>query len=73
MLGCWQGVTAIGAIIMLRQVGVVGEGPGDKTGYMDDPIRYGVILTTFWGVVGFLVGVVAALQLASQNSMLNPI
>jgi cytochrome c oxidase cbb3-type subunit 1 len=26
------------------------------TGYMDDVIRYGVIATTFWGVVGFLAG-----------------
>jgi cytochrome c oxidase cbb3-type subunit I len=34
------------------------------TGYMDDVVRAGVIATTFWGVVGFLVGVVIAFQLA---------
>jgi len=34
------------------------------TGYMDDVVRAGVIATTFWGVVGFLVGVYIALQLA---------
>ena len=34
------------------------------TGYMDGVIRYGVIATVFWGVVGFLVGVVIASQLA---------
>ena len=33
------------------------------TGYMDDVIRYGVIATIFWGIVGFLVGVVIASQL----------
>ncbi|MGB3555373.1 MAG: cytochrome-c oxidase, cbb3-type subunit I [Jannaschia sp.] len=34
------------------------------TGYMDGPVRYGVIATAFWGVVGFLVGTVIAFQLA---------
>ena len=32
--------------------------------YNDGVIRYGVIATAFWGVVGFLVGVVIAFQLA---------
>ncbi|MCF8484111.1 MAG: cytochrome-c oxidase, cbb3-type subunit I [Rhodobacteraceae bacterium] len=32
--------------------------------YMDDVVRAGVIATVFWGVVGFLVGVVIASQLA---------
>jgi cytochrome c oxidase cbb3-type subunit I len=32
--------------------------------YMDGPVRFGVIATAFWGVVGFLVGVVIAFQLA---------
>ena len=32
--------------------------------YMDGPIRYGVVATAFWGVVGFLVGVYIAFQLA---------
>ncbi len=33
-------------------------------GYVDDPIRAFAIATMFWGVVGFLVGVVIASQLA---------
>ncbi|MEN9684197.1 MAG: cytochrome-c oxidase, cbb3-type subunit [Pseudomonadota bacterium] len=37
---------------------------GDESKYDDDLIRAGVILTTFWGVVGFLVGLVIASQLA---------
>ena len=32
--------------------------------YMDGVIRAGVIATAFWGIVGFLVGLVIALQLA---------
>ena len=38
--------------------------PVDHTAYDDDPIRWGVIATTFWGVVGLLVGLTIALQLA---------
>ncbi|MEM7544076.1 MAG: cytochrome-c oxidase, cbb3-type subunit I [Pseudomonadota bacterium] len=34
------------------------------TGYMDDVVRAGVTATTLWGIVGFLVGVVIAFQLA---------
>ena len=36
----------------------------DKNGYMDGVIRAGVIATAFWGVTGFLVGVIIAFQLA---------
>jgi cytochrome c oxidase cbb3-type subunit 1 len=36
----------------------------DLTRYDDDPIRWGVIATTGWGVVGLLVGLFIALQLA---------
>ncbi|MEL7000020.1 MAG: cytochrome-c oxidase, cbb3-type subunit I, partial [Pseudomonadota bacterium] len=35
-----------------------------RTGYMDDVVRAGVVATALWGVVGFLVGVVIAFQLA---------
>jgi cytochrome c oxidase cbb3-type subunit 1 len=38
--------------------------PDVASRYDDDLIRIGVILTLFWGVVGFLVGLVIALQLA---------
>ncbi len=37
--------------------------PAD-TGYLDGVVRYGVVATAMWGVVGFLVGVIVALQLA---------
>jgi len=38
--------------------------PPDQSRYDDDLVRTGVILTTFWGCVGFLVGLYIALQLA---------
>ena len=44
----------------------------DPSEYMDGVIRAGVIATTFWGVVGFLVGVVAAMQLAWPELNFQP-
>ena len=44
----------------------------DQSTYMDGPIRYGVIATVFWGVVGFLVGVVIAAQLAFPDLNFEP-
>jgi len=38
--------------------------PTDPSRYDDDPVRWGVIATVFWGIVGFLVGLYIALQLA---------
>jgi cytochrome c oxidase cbb3-type subunit 1 len=34
------------------------------SGYDDDPIRWGVIATVFWGLAGFIAGLYIALQLA---------
>ncbi|MCA8884420.1 MAG: cbb3-type cytochrome c oxidase subunit I, partial [Rhodobacteraceae bacterium] len=36
----------------------------DTSGYMDDVVRYGVIATCFWGVIGFAAGTFIAFQLA---------
>ncbi|MEL6785261.1 MAG: cbb3-type cytochrome c oxidase subunit I, partial [Pseudomonadota bacterium] len=44
----------------------------DQGVYMDEVIRYGVLATAFWGVVGFLVGVVAAAQLAWPELNVQP-
>ena len=44
----------------------------DTSGYMDEVMRYGVIATVFWGIAGFLVGVVIALQLACPALNLEP-
>ncbi|MGF1444871.1 MAG: cytochrome-c oxidase, cbb3-type subunit I [Pikeienuella sp.] len=39
-------------------------GPAPAEGYADEVIRYGVIATALWGVVGFLAGTYIAFQLA---------
>ena len=59
-------VLGIATIYMLRQVDFSQPTAkvDEESAYMDGPIRVGSILTVFWGVVGFLVGVVVALQLA---------
>ena len=56
------GVSVFMFIRVLRQM----EQPAmaTPTGYMDDVVRAGVVATTLWGVVGFLVGVIIAFQLA---------
>ena len=38
--------------------------PHDEGAYDDDPIRWGVIATLFWGIAGFAAGLFIALQLA---------
>jgi cytochrome c oxidase cbb3-type subunit 1 len=40
--------------------------------YMDDVIRAGAIATLFWGIAGFLVGVVIAAQLAFPDLNFEP-
>ena len=64
------GLAAIaGLVISLRKTNYLAVANGtriaaDQSRYDDDLIRAGVILTVFWGVVGFLVGLVIASQLA---------
>ena len=58
-----------GLVLSLRnadyKLAVAGLRPTvDQSRYDDDLIRSGVILTTFWGCVGFLAGLYIALQLA---------
>ncbi|MGL4542817.1 MAG: cytochrome-c oxidase, cbb3-type subunit I, partial [Polymorphobacter sp.] len=40
------------------------KAPADESRYDDDPIRWGIIATVFWGLAGFLAGLYIALQLA---------
>ena len=50
-------------IWQLRQIGDT-RVVADTSGYFDSVVRAGVIATGFWGIVGFLVGVFIAFQLA---------
>jgi cytochrome c oxidase cbb3-type subunit 1 len=43
----------------------------DAGRYDDDPVRWGVVATVFWAVVGFLAGLFIALQLAFPALNLN--
>ncbi len=44
----------------------------DGSMYMDDVVRAGTIATVFWGITGFLVGVVIAAQLAWPDLNIEP-
>ena len=69
-------VLAISTIILLRRVEFANAGilqpAADTSGYMDEVIRYGVIATLFWGIAGFLVGVLIAAQLAWPELNIEP-
>ncbi|QRZ13867.1 cytochrome-c oxidase, cbb3-type subunit I [Paracoccus methylovorus] len=68
LVNAWIVMLAAGGMFLrvLRRMGNEQPSlePHPETQYMDDVIRAGVIATAFWGVVGFLVGVVIAFQLA---------
>jgi len=46
--------------------------PTDPGRYDDDPVRWGVIATVGWAIVGLLVGIVIALQLAFPLLNIEP-
>lgn len=56
------------AAAFIAGIAVLGDtasnGKADKRGYNNQIVKYGVVASVFWGVVGFLVGVVIAFQLA---------
>jgi cytochrome c oxidase cbb3-type subunit 1 len=68
-MGIFALAALIGLVISLRSTDFHAAARGilrlpvDETRYDDDLIRFGVIATVFWGMAGFLVGLVIALQL----------
>ncbi len=66
----------IAALLLVRRVEVVpadaAAGGTTLTGYSDEVVKYGAIATLFWGIVGFLVGVVIAAQLAWPDLNIEP-
>jgi cytochrome c oxidase cbb3-type subunit 1 len=46
--------------------------PDTPTRYDDDPVRWGVLATMFWGIAGFLAGLYIALQLAFPVLNIEP-
>ncbi|MBN8819584.1 MAG: cytochrome-c oxidase, cbb3-type subunit I [Sphingomonas sp.] len=76
-----MGIVALAALLVLvftlRSADYEGIARGvlrmpDQGKYDDDPIRWGVIATVFWGMAGFLAGVFIALQLAYPMLNLEP-
>jgi len=71
-------VLAVSTILLMRRARstvTAGSGADDASGqlvYMDGVVRYGVIATIFWGIAGFLVGVIIAAQLAWPELNLEP-
>ena len=63
-----MGIMALAALIaaltLIVTSRVTGPAEHDESRYDDAPIRWGVIATTVWGVVGLLAGLFIALQLA---------
>ncbi len=69
-------VLTAGTVLMLRRMKFAPANAKSaeqiKSEYFDEVVKYGVIATVFWGVVGFLVGVVVALQLAYPDLNIEP-
>lgn len=69
-------VLLISSVAMIRRVSFAPASTVSaeqrKSEYFDEVVRYGLIATVFWGVVGFLVGVVIALQLAFPHLNFEP-
>ncbi len=58
-------------IVKFEPAGASAPAP-DTSGYMDGVVRYGVIATLFWGIAGFLVGVIIAAQLSWPELNIEP-
>ena len=61
----------IGLAVTAKRANFDGVQP-DTGGYLDGVVRYGAIATLFWGIAGFLIGVIVALQLAWPVFNLEP-
>ena len=71
---CLAALLAAGSAMIRGQYGRLAEPAAaiaSASRYDDDPVRWGVVATTLWGVVGLLVGLVIALQLTFPLLNLN--
>ncbi|WP_341487276.1 cytochrome-c oxidase, cbb3-type subunit I [Pararhizobium sp. A13] len=65
-------VLLISVVVLLRSTNFKPAPVVNPSAYMDEPVRYGAIATMLWAVVGLLVGVVVALQLAYPDLNIEP-
>ncbi|MFO1184184.1 MAG: cytochrome-c oxidase, cbb3-type subunit I [Bauldia sp.] len=66
-------IAVVGLAAMVWQIAAT-RNASEKppTGYMDDVVRAGAIATVFWGIAGFTVGLVIALQLTYPELNIDP-
>lgn len=68
-------LTVLGATVSRADYGAMARGmlkmPASEGTYDDDPIRWGVIATLFWGIAGMAAGLFIALQLAFPTLNFN--
>ncbi|MBS7670726.1 cytochrome-c oxidase, cbb3-type subunit I [Croceicoccus gelatinilyticus] len=77
-----MGIVAVAALIALTATvtradytaaaNSILRAPADPSRYDDDPVRWGVIATVFWGMAGFAAGLFIAAQLAWPILNLEP-
>ncbi len=60
LIALWASVTQVDYAAVARGVLRI---PGDPSRYDDDVVRWGILATVFWGIVGLTVGLFIALQL----------
>jgi cytochrome c oxidase cbb3-type subunit 1 len=65
-------VLGLSTIVTMRLPQPAAVSASTDEGYMDGPIRIGTIMTVFWGIIGFTVGLLAALQLAYPELNFGP-
>jgi cytochrome c oxidase cbb3-type subunit 1 len=68
-IGLWASLTTTDFASAVR--GVL-RAPADQGVYDDDPVRWGIIATVFWGMAGFAAGLFIALQLAFPLLNIEP-
>jgi len=61
LIGLWMSISRVDDAALAR--GLL-RFPADPGRYDDDPVRWGVIATVFWSIVGLAAGLFIALQLA---------
>jgi cytochrome c oxidase cbb3-type subunit 1 len=62
------GLAVVGLLALALWAGSLGDrDPFDQTVYEDTIVKFGVTASMFWGIAGFLVGLIIALQLAFPN------
>jgi cytochrome c oxidase cbb3-type subunit I len=63
-LGGIAAVFAVGKVYLARPAALPAHEIGGKPNYNMTPVKVATVLAMFWGIAGFLIGLIAALELA---------